>query len=293
MNKQKITNSILKNTDFLKNSWFFKEKNLKKWELLFDEWDIDNYIYIIVSGFLSIEKYTTKQRKISKKLAILKQWDFLWEWSIRNKKKKENRVISVWDTDLLYLDIKDISSFVKSFPIESTDFFTEIIDKTNKRLLDSNKQVAANYDLSLAISNMTKINPKTICWLIDKTKDIMDCDYILYFENNNIVTNTLILRYDSRQKWHLQDDLFEKDLIARDLQKFQEKCDIDFKHIILVSKLSIWDKLLWYIIFCKENLVFSDNERKVAKAMSTSLAWVINQYLIKKEEMNKTYLKGY
>jgi len=37
------------NIELLENSWFFKIKTLEAWELLFDEWDIDNNLYIIKS----------------------------------------------------------------------------------------------------------------------------------------------------------------------------------------------------------------------------------------------------
>ena len=41
----------------LKLSGYFKEKTLERWELLFDEWEIDDNLYYVVSWKMKIEKY--------------------------------------------------------------------------------------------------------------------------------------------------------------------------------------------------------------------------------------------
>ena len=42
--------------DFLKQSWLFKEFHLQANEMLFDEWETDQNIYIIIAWELEIQK---------------------------------------------------------------------------------------------------------------------------------------------------------------------------------------------------------------------------------------------
>jgi len=50
---------------------YFKKVSLNEGQILFDEGAYDNNIYIIKSGKISIEKYTTIQKQDTKQLALL------------------------------------------------------------------------------------------------------------------------------------------------------------------------------------------------------------------------------
>jgi len=62
--------------EFLQSTNFFKTRTLKAGDVVFDEGEVDNNIYIIVSGKIDILKYTTDERAHTKKLATLLKMDF-------------------------------------------------------------------------------------------------------------------------------------------------------------------------------------------------------------------------
>lgn len=53
--------------EILENSWFFKKIYLEKKDIVFDEWDNNNNIYIVLAWELKIEKYTNKKSQMKLK----------------------------------------------------------------------------------------------------------------------------------------------------------------------------------------------------------------------------------
>ena len=75
--------------NFLKNSKFFTKITLQKNEVLFDEWDLDNNLYIILAWELSVEKYTTRKKDDTKILGHLIKDAVFWEWALNSNQTKE------------------------------------------------------------------------------------------------------------------------------------------------------------------------------------------------------------
>lgn len=272
----------------LENSWFFKKIILEPQELVFDEWDVDNNIYILLVWELLVEKYIHKKENDTKVLAVLKQFDVFWEASLNNRNPKEVRISAKRKSILLAIDAKDwIDEFAKKYPVESLNLLKYIIFLTNKRLLDSNKLITATYKISKEIIWIDKITNKKIFELIDKLKDIIDLSYIIYYEKNPVIDNYLKLMYDTREKWKLQDEIIE--MTDNKLNLLNLK--IDANYFTYIQKLSTWDHVLWYLIFYRKDNNFNENDKKILISTSTLITWIIKQKQVNNEEKNKEYLQ--
>jgi len=273
------------NLEELKSSDYFKEKTLLRWEVLFDEWEIDNNLYFIDSWKLSIEKYTTKEKETSKQLAVIKTWDFLWEGSLNNSIPKQVKIISLETTKILYIDAKnDFLEFMKINPELAKNILVWIIDITNKRTLSSNKYIASLYEINQSINKIEEINYLEIFKILEKIKTILNWEYILYLEVNPIDEKYLTLKYNSRKPMKMQDLL---------VQKWHYKLDeiwINKADRILTKEIKIATEHLWNIIvWKKEN--FSENEKRIFIGLVTSLSGMLKQKKILEEERNIEFSK--
>jgi len=266
------------NIEFLKSLDFFKEKSLKPWEVLFDEWEIDNNLYYILSWSLSIEKYTTKEKKATKQLALIYEKDFFWEWSLSSSDAKQVKIIASKETNLLYIDAKiDFLDFMKKYPEEAKDILVNIISITNKRTLTWNKYITSVYEINKSINEISSINFKEIFKILDKINLILEWKYLLFLETNPIDDKYLTLKYDSRKTWKMQDILVEK------WNYSLEEIWIWEKDKIITKEIKIWNESLWNIMLIKE-VIFNQNEKRIFLAMINSLSWILKQKKILEEE---------
>lgn len=273
--------------NLLINSWFFKVKVLEKKETLFDEWDFDNNIYIILNWQLKIEKYTTSEKNETKTLAILEENEIFWEASLNSDIEKEVKIIATRKSKLIYIDAKKwLSEFSKKYPEEWLNILKYIIFLSNKRLLESNYLITANYKISKEINNIKKINNKNIFFIIQKLKDIVKVDYIIFIEENPVTKDYVTIRYDTREPWKLQDIISEKK--ESNFETLETRINW---YDIYKQKLNIWDEDLWHLVFFKKWQKFNENDKKVFLSASSLVAWLIKQKQIFEEENNKQYMK--
>lgn len=279
------------NIEFYKSSWFFWYKELQKWDIVFNEWDIDKNLYIIISWKLVIEKYTSIEKKEKKELALLSAENFFWEASLDIydiNKPKENSVVAKENSLLLFINWdKWIENFINKHPIEWLNLLRHIISITNKRLLSSNKLITVNHEVVKSIMQIENINEKNIFMVIDKIKLITWYDYILFLEANPVVNNYYTLKYDTREKWKLKDDIIEKDLILS-LKWFDNWVLSNNNYI---QKLNIWSLDLWFMIFWKNSLFTYDDKRLIISIWN-SLTWLLKQKEILKDDLNRSYMKN-
>jgi len=252
--------------NFLKNSKFFDHILVKKWEIIFDSWNFDTFLYVIISWEVSVEKYTTSQKNETKSLAILKKWWLFWEASVTSFLPKDVKIVVVEDVLLLKIDAKDwIRNFIKEYPIKWLELMKYIIALTNKRLLSANEQIIANYEMNKNILEIDKIDSKSIFLLIEKFKYIIWGDYILYFKSNPYLPNYTTLAYDTRLKWLISHDPIK---LTGDMLEVDE-INIPITKYNLVNKLYIWNRVLWFIVFWKENDDFTYVDKKNINSIIT------------------------
>lgn len=272
--------------NLLIKTWFFKEKTLNKAEVLFDEWDFDNNLYIIVNWEISVEKYTSKQKKETKNIAKLRKNEIFWEASLNTDEKKEVKIVASKKTKLIYIDaISWLEEFSKKYPNEGLNILKYIIFLSNKRLSESNYLITANYKINKELKDIKQINNKNLFWLLQKLKDIIMVDYIIYAEENPVMKNYITIKYDTRQKWKMLDKIIEISDAKLNILELKNK-----DYFTNVQKLSLWDKELWNLIFFRKDKDFSDNDKKILLATSTSIAGLIKHKIVLEEESNKNSL---
>jgi len=270
---------------------YFKKVSLNEGQILFDEGAYDNNIYIIKSGKISIEKYTTIQKQDTKQLALLDSWSFFGEGWISIPHIKEVRAIAIENTELLALDTKkDFQEFIEENPHEGFLFIREIINVSNQRLLAANKEITASYEIDKYINKIENIDWKNIFLLIDRIKSIVGCNYILYLESNEAIKNILILKYDTRFKWKLKNLQIAVDgnLDYKDLRRNK----IYASKFNVIVKLSIASIDLWYLVFGNNLIEFSYDEYKMILGIANRITGVLRQRKILEEERNKNYIKS-
>lgn len=257
----------------LQNSWFFQLSELKIWDVLFDEWDIDNFLYIVKSGKVSIEKYTQNKKRIeSKKLAILWEWEIFWEGSLSNSRPKEVKVVALEDSVLLKIDAKkNFEKFLKKYSDIWVELLSKVIESSNKRLLESNFLVTSSYTIIKDISEISEFNNKNLFLIIDNLVNIIWADYILYIEKSPVFENVFIYRYDTRIPSKMQDKVLEVDDMLNLQELWLKKGDNT-----LTEALKIWNKIIWYLIIWR-TIPFDDWQRKSISTIAVSLAGFIKQ----------------
>jgi hypothetical protein len=75
--------------------------------------------------------------------------------------------------------------------------------------LKSNELITANFKVTQEILQIEKINNRNIFNLIDKLEEIINIDYSLYLEKNTVLENYLVIKYDSREKGKMKDEIIE------------------------------------------------------------------------------------
>lgn len=288
----KSDNFILKNIDFFEKNKLFQEKQLKKWEILFDEWRVDTNLYIIKSGRLSVQKYTDTKKTNSKELAILQTWDFFGEWNFKNDLAKKTKIVALENSNVLSIEWqKDLKNFIRENPEIWTELLFHIIDKTNNRLNETNAQIAINYEIDTTIRELKEINQNSLINLIDKIKSLINADYVVFIEKHNIVKNYFTIKYDSRIIWKFLNIWIESENGIFNLANLYKTANIDEKDEITINKINIWWDDLWFLIIWREFRTFSNNEKIISKSIANSLSWIIKQINLNKEEKEIENLK--
>ena len=280
------------NIEFLQSSGFFETISLKSWDVIFDEWEIDNHLYVVITWKIDVLKYTSTERISTKKLATLLKMDFFWEagLSVQDEPKKV-KIQASSDSELLKINAHTwVEKLIKENPEEWLNFLKHIIYITNKRLNKNNRQIAADYELNKEINNIEKITLKSIYHIIDKIGIIIECDYILFFEHNMVMDNYYSLKYDTRS-WasfdglNLEIDNLKNIDIKKDISDIQTSL---FNNIV---RLNIGERELWFLVVGRKNNIFSENEKNMLISMWNSLSGIIKQKEVLEEERNKSYIK--
>ena len=184
-----------------------------------------------------------------------------------------------------------MKKFIEENPSVWYDLLKHIIVETNERLWEANKLITSHYEIEKAINSMKEINAKNIFLLIDKIKDIVDADYILYFEKHQIMESFLTLKYDSRYPNKMQDKIFERSGYFLNLDALFDECNINPEDKIVINKLSIGNEIFWYLIFGREKRAFTGSDKKTFSSLCNSLAWIMKKLLTDKETKNKIYIE--
>lgn len=264
---------------------YFKSKSLKTWEILFDEWEIDKNIYVVEKGKVKVEKYFSSEKKEKKLLAVLWKNSIFWEGSIFNNHPKEVVISAIWETKLYFIKSKDFRNFVKENTEIAVDFLSQIINLSNKRLLEANFLLTSNYKISKMISEEIEFSNKNLFDIIDEFCSIIKAKYIIYLEINQVLENYATVSYDSRIQWKLLDKVVELKNSKIDLENLKE-FEVWEKNMVL--ELKNGNKIIWFfIIWEDEKVEFSESQKKSINSIWVLLAGFIKQKQYFQNEKNK------
>ena len=264
---------------------YFKSKSLKTWEILFDEWEIDKNIYVVEKGKVKVEKYFSSEKKEKKLLAVLWKNSIFWEGSIFNNHPKEVVISAIWETKLYFIKSKDFRNFVKENTEIAVDFLSQIINLSNRRLLEANFLLTSNYKISKMISEEIEFSNKNLFDIIDEFCSIIKAKYIIYVEINQVLENYATVSYDSRIQWKLLDKVVELKNSKIDLENLKE-FEVWEKNMIL--ELKNGNKIIWFfIIWEDEKVEFSESQKKSINSIWVLLAGFIKQKQYFQNEKNK------
>lgn len=270
--------------DIEKNK-FFKERDLKSWEMLFDEGDFDQNIYIIKSWKLKVEKYFSEARKEKKSLAILEKNSIFWEWALSNNNPKEVIISALDDSKLIYIESKDFQKFLLENTELAINFLSQIIEISNKRLLESNFLLTSNYNISKMISEEIEFSNKNLFAIIDEFLKIIKAKYIVYAEINEILNNYINIIYDTRTSWKKLNKISEIKDFEINLRKLD---DLDLSPKNMVVELKNGNKIVgFFIIWERDEKAFSESEKKSINSIWVLLAWFIKQKQYFQNEKNQ------
>ena len=264
---------------------FFHKKILSAWEILFDEWDFDWNIYIIKSWKLKVEKYFSSDKKEKKTLAILGENSIFWEGALSNNLPKEVLISALLDTEIILISSLDFPKFISENTKLWIDFLTQIIDLSNKRLLEANFLLTSQYKISKMISEEIQFSNKNLFEIIEEFEKIIKAKYIIYVEVNEVLQNFINIIYDTRNPWKMSSEIFEINDLRLELEKFK-KLNLSEKNLIV--ELKNGNKIIWFfIIWERQNLEFSEAEKKTINSIWVLLAWFIKQKQYFQNEKNK------
>lgn len=260
------------NIEKYKKNNLFKLFILKQNEVLFEEWDIDNNIYIIEEWNLQVEKYINKNKNETKVLAILTSWSIFWEGSLSNSNPKEVRIVAQNEVSLLKISVDDFEQFILQDSKSWIKLLSEIIEVSNKRLLESNLLLTSNYNLSKYVAEIEEFNYKAIFSIFDEYVINLDADKLIYIEKNPVIETFAKIKYNSKDKWLMLNEIIELKNWKINLENIEE---IKNKNYI-ISPLINKRKIIWFIILISEKW-FTEWQKKIISSTWTMLAWIIKQ----------------
>jgi len=279
------------NIEFLENTWFFETITFKEWELLFNEWDIDNNLYIIKSWDLSIEKFASTDRLETKKLAIVSDGWIIWEWSLSNSDPKEVRISAKTEAVVLKIDAKEwFEKFLVKHTREWVNLLSTIINIWNKRLLESNFLVTSSYKISKEIAETTEFNNKNLFRIVDIFSKAIGWKYVIYIEKNPIIKEYVNVKYDSRNEWRMQSTVIELTQNWLELEKLELEW-IELWKYNLVEELKNGNENIGYLVIWENDKSFNEWQKKSITSISTLIAWFIKQKQYFEDNKNLEYSK--
>lgn len=276
----------------IKSSGHFSQIELEQWEILFTEWDVDENLYIIYDGELSVEKSIETKKWDFKQLWLIGIWNIVWEAALSHNEPKQVQILANRKTTILKIEWKKaFPKYVTAFPKDGYKVLTSIISIANTRLLRSNRQLTANYEVSMAISKIKDISITSIYKLLLIFQSILQVDQIMYFEKNKVMDSYYKLKYDSKNSDAIQNKIIKFPDEKLDIGILKEEW-VELAKYFIHADLSLWDEHYGFLVVGKDSKDFHENEHQLLTNTAASFVWIIHQKSLIDEARNKNYIKS-
>ena len=284
--------NIMLDLEKLKSSEYFTEISLQSGEILFREGDLDEHLYIVYDGELSVERSVSSSPWNFKTLWLLWIWNIVGESALTRNEEKEVQIKAHRATTLLSIHWKeDFPNFVNNSPAEAYNLLLAIIDISNLRLLRANREVTAHYEVSNAISHIQSFDLKAVVSLLKTFKSILEVDTIMYFEKNIVMEDYYKLKYDSGTTQNFQNQIFKftKNTLSNSTIRDE---GLELPKYTRSTPLFLWSENYGFLLIGRKGKDFHENEEKLLQNTATSFVGVIHQKEILENERNKSYMKS-
>lgn len=124
------------------------------------------------------------------------------------------------------------------------------------------------YAINYAIQDIKEVWYKSLFRVFESIKDILELDYFVFLEKNQVAPSYITYRYDSRKPWLLLSESFKHDKRSDFATIFE---DIDIKDWGMIQKISLWWACQWYIIIGNWRI-----DRNVTNVIANLLASLVN-----------------
>lgn len=166
---------IFKKSEFFR---YFTKKEYKKDDVIFNEGDDSDSLYIVEKGEIIVEKSINKEKTQFKDLSIISHGSLLGEIALFESSKRTARARALNDVVLYEIKKEDFFNIKKQKPEIALDIFTYIIQTLSIRLMHTSKELTLLYDISKELSKEYLEESEFISSIIDEIS--------LYFPNWNI-----------------------------------------------------------------------------------------------------------
>jgi len=153
---------------------FFTDKNYKPGDIIFDEGDISNSLFVIEKGDVIIEKATNKDKTEFKDLAIISDNNIVGEMGLFENIPRTARVRALTEVKALEITKDNFFEIIKTNPSISFNFFSFIIKTLAERISHTSKELTLLYDISKSIIKETLDEKEFISSLIDEISFYFD-----------------------------------------------------------------------------------------------------------------------
>lgn len=264
---------------------YFKKKKrfLKNWEILFDIWN-DSNIYIVKSWIILIYSYMADWDR--KEIFKTREGWFIWEWIIFWRNIKDVEAVSFWFSEVYPLNLDDLKKIEIENPTEAIEIYKYIIEITNKRLLDTSKELASIYDATNKIMEFAKTGENWFIDIILYMKNLLKADYIIYVENHQLVDwlffykyNTILKKLGPINKKAWKEITKDLSWIISSKDFYRQKPTDN----IFALPLKTGEKLKWFFLIWKQNEI-TDNEIRIWNNLWFLLGSIIESNQEKKEQ---------
>ncbi len=287
-------NPIMAYLEKFDNLFKKKKRILESWETLFKPWK-DHNLYIIATWWVDIFRYTIDWQK--KEIWKAYAWSFIWEWIIFWRFQKDVEAESNSTSEIFALTVEDLAKLEKESPAEAIELYKYIIEITNKRLLDSWKELADIYEATKRLVEMAKEWEKSFLDMMWYLKNLLWVDYIVFIENHPALDGFFFYKYSTEfsNLWNLNKKAWPE--INKDLSWLQEWNNRYFWtkpwDSVYVMPLKNNDKLKWYFLAWKKKWVITDNEMRISANICPLVASIIEENQQRADKKAKDMSKNY
>jgi hypothetical protein len=275
---------------------YFKKKKrfLEAWETLFKPW-IDKNFYIITEWDIDIFRQTLNWEK--KEIGKARAWSFIWEWVIFWRFQKDVEAIASTDAQVFALTKEDLAVLEKESPQEAIDLYRYIIELTNKRLLDSWKELADIYEANTKIIEMSVAWEKWFNDIMQYLKDLLKVDYVTFVENHPAIDWFFFYKYNTELQSIGNLNRKAGDELTKNLW-WQYEWNVPFfgsgpNDSAYVLPLRNGPNLKWYIIAWKKKWAVTDNEIRISNNIWPLLGSIVENNQKDSEKKAKEMSKNY